>query len=218
MLDAGHTKERSGAISATGKSEYSYNKNIVNLLEKNLLLSGFKKIFQTNRQDSDITLTSRAALANAMHANIFISIHHDSVQPKYLSKWRFDNNVYAYSDRFNGFSVFFSRHNPQARASLYFALLLGSELRKENLKPTMHHAENIPGENRAVVDKVKGVFEYSQLTVLRKANMPALLLECGIIVNRKEEVLLSSSVHQNKLVTALTKAIKNYCQKQAAMT
>ena len=38
--------------------------------------------------------------------------------------------------------------------------------------------------------------------------MPSVLLECGIIVNRDEEILLSNPVYQEMLVLSITRAIE----------
>jgi len=49
------------------------------------------------------------------------------------------------------------------------------------------------------------------LVVLKEANMPAVLFECGIIKNRNEELQLGDQQYQHKLVVALFNAIKLFC-------
>jgi N-acetylmuramoyl-L-alanine amidase len=44
---------------------------------------------------------------------------------------------------------------------------------------------------RELVDATNGVYRYDQLIVLRTTQMPAVLLEAGSIVNRKEELELA---------------------------
>jgi N-acetylmuramoyl-L-alanine amidase len=218
-IDIGHSPSKPGAISARGVSEYTFNRKISELLFQNLTQQGFKETFILNEQNPDMTLNNRAKTLNQKGADLLISIHHDSVQPHYLNQWEFDGENYHYSDRFKGFSVFFSGKNPKAEQSFQLAKVIGNELLQLQLKPTLHHAENIAGENRPLIDSERGVYRFDSLILLKNTKMPAVLVECGVIVNRDEEQLLSKEEHQKKLVIALSKAIiqfatdnsPNYC-------
>lgn len=99
--------------------------------------------------------------------------------------------------------------NAKARESLHFADR-GSILNNGFL-PSLHHAEKIKGENRLLIDKDKGIYRFNQLAML-KGNLPAVLLECGIIVNRDEELALSDDENKEKMVLSILKAIENYCK------
>ena len=66
--------------------------------------------------------------------------------------------------------------------------------------PTLHHAEKIPGEGRKLMDKDLGLYEFDDLIVLKTAAMPAVLLECGVIVNRSEEASLQTPEIQHRIV------------------
>ena len=59
-------------------------------------------------------------------------------------------------------------------------------------------------------DYSRGIYKYNKLVVLKDTDMPAVLFECGIIKNRNEEVQLSNSKYQQKLVDTLFHAIENY--------
>jgi N-acetylmuramoyl-L-alanine amidase len=74
--------------------------------------------------------------------------------------------------------------------------------------PTLHHAETFRGGDKDLVDKTRGIYKYNNLVVLKEANMPAVLFECGIIKNRDEELQLGNRHYQDKLVAALFNAIK----------
>jgi len=47
--------------------------------------------------------------------------------------------------------------------------------------------------------------------VLRQAQMPAVLLEAGSIVNREEELRLASPEHQALISAAATEAVESFC-------
>ena len=78
--------------------------------------------------------------------------------------------------------------------------------------PTLHHAEKIPGEGRNLVDRNLGLYEFDDLVVLKTAAMPAVLLECGVIVNRSEEASLQKPEVQQRIADAAAEAIVKFMQ------
>ena len=68
---------------------------------------------------------------------------------------------------------------------------------KAGFTPSLYHANPVVGKNRPFADKANGVHYFDHLAVLRRAAMPALLFEAGVIVNREEETrMLDRSVRQ----------------------
>lgn len=213
-IDIGHTRKHTGSTSARGVGEYYFNRDLAQQLLAELVQRGYKKIFLINEQEKDITLLERARVANRRQAQLLISIHHDSVQPHYLSTWDYQGKQRAYSDVFKGYSIFYSEKNRFPEKSLDLAHLLGTALLANGFKPSLHHAEKVAGENRDLVDEVKGIYRFDDLVILKKTRLPALLFECGIIVNREEEVFLTHPLNQEKMLMAITTAIENACQQK----
>jgi len=89
---------------------------------------------------------------------------------------------------------------------------LGNELKEGGFTPTMHHAEKIKGENRKLLDKTIGIYEFNDLIVLKSAVMPAILLECGIIVNRMDELLIQSNGFKEEITDKILNAILVYSE------
>ena len=130
-------------------------------------------------------LGRRGPQANGM--DLLISVHHDSVQPRFISVWEFEGMERKYSDRFSGFSLFVSRLNPEVERSLRCASAVGTALRRAGFTPSRYHADPVTGAPRPFADEANGVHYYDHLAVARTAPMPALLVEAGVIVNREEE-------------------------------
>lgn len=211
FIDIGHSRRNSGAMSARGTGEYDFNKTIAELLLSTLQENGFSNAVIINRNGVDINLNSRVEIANRVKGSLLISIQHDSVQPQYISKWIYKGKMYSYSDEYSGYSIFYSDKNVQHRESLHFAKLLGEEMLKHGFTPTLHHAEKIKGENRELVDQKKGIYKFDDLVILKQTRIPAILLECGIIVNRQEELKLRDLAIQSKIVAAIMKSIIAFC-------
>jgi N-acetylmuramoyl-L-alanine amidase len=217
-LDVGHTPEKPGAISARGITEYSFNLNLAKIVLGDLQRRGFTGSFLIEeRGTGKDTLFKRTAFAQEKKAQLYLAIHHDSVQPQYLSAWTFQGKQQFYSDRFHGYSIFYSQKNPFEQASLEFARLLGNGLRAGGFVPTAYHAEKIPGENRQLVDKELGIYRFDDLVVLRTADMPAVLLEAGVIVNREEELRLGEPAYQKKIAAAIGEAVSRFASDAASI-
>jgi N-acetylmuramoyl-L-alanine amidase len=199
-LDIGHTPKRGGAVSARGVSEYEFNRRLVDELKQKLRFSRDIQSFVVNSQGSEISLPKRAEQADQGKADVFLAIHHDSVKESYLKKWEVEGQTRKYCDEYSGYSIFVSAKNTKAMESLAVAKVLGESLLKAGFKPTLHHAAQ---ENRIVLDTEKGIYLFDDLIVLKGAKMPAVLLECGVIVNRDEEQKLNNPQYRNRLIEAI---------------
>lgn len=208
-IDIGHTKNCGGALSARGIYEYYYNQKMACLLLPELIKNGFNKSFIINEDGSDISLIDRTIEAKYRKADLLISIHHDSVKPCNLSTWSYNGGCLYYCDLYKGYSIFVSDNKSNSKSSLLFARLLGTELLNRGFSPTLHHSDPVRGENRKLIDKEKGIYEFNKLVILKIATMPAVLIECGIIKNRDEEKAINSD-YRNKVVKAIVSAIIQY--------
>lgn len=211
VIDIGHSKELPGTISARGKPEFEFNREVAMLLRSALRQAGFVDASAIEHEPSTPTLEERADIAAERGADLLVSVHHDSVQPRYLKDWRIGGEDLQYTDAFQGYSVFFSRRNADPESSEAFARLLGLSMLRHGFTPTLHHAEPIKGENRELADAATGVYFFDDLVVLRTADMPAVLFEVGVIKNRQEEVFLLDSAFRDRMLDAVVYAIDAFC-------
>jgi N-acetylmuramoyl-L-alanine amidase len=206
-LDIGHTPSNGGAVSARGVFEYEFNRRLITELFAQLQSLGFRRSFIINPQGEEIRLTQRSAEANAKNADLFLAIHHDSVKDRFLKTWEVNGKTQKYCDDFHGYSIFFSHKNAKATESFAFASNLGEALLQARFTPTLHH---VAQENRPIIDKEKGIYAFDDLVILKTARMPAVLVECGVIVNRAEEENLNSPAYRKRLVDAMGRAIQDF--------
>jgi len=206
-IDIGHTKNQGGAISARGMSEYVFNERLGRELFNSLQAAHQFQSLLINPSGGDISLVKRAQVANERSADLLIAIHHDSVKDSFLKEWVFGQKPEKYCDDFHGFSIFFSRQNVAAEQSEAFAMQLGEALVKASFAPTLHH---LAQEHRPIIDRVRGIYAFDDLLVLKNAKMPAVLLECGVIVNRNEEEDLNSIEYRARMIAAIESAISAF--------
>ncbi len=212
-IDIGHSPSTVGAVSARGVPEYRFNRNMARLLLAKLQQDNrFKGSFIINETGGDIALSGRPAMAERQGADLFLSIHHDSVYPEQLSQWVYQGKLMDVCDQFSGHSIFYSEKNGSPAESFRFANILGTEMRRAGFTPTLHHANR---GNKVLVDRTKGIYSFNNLVVLKSADIPAVLFECGIIKSSQEEVKLCDPGYQQKMVNALSSAITKYFELQS---
>jgi N-acetylmuramoyl-L-alanine amidase len=214
VLDVGHTVESEGAISSRNVAEFVFNLRLAQRIEEKLRSEGFPetRLLLTEGKATP-SLLRRVAAANDLHANLLLSIHHDSVPNSLLENWEFEGKKSHFSDRFSGYSVYVARGNPDFKTSLAFAELVGKEMKAQGLQYAQQYSQAIMGRYRhPLLNKEAGVYSYDELVVLRSARMPAVLLEAGSIINRDEELKMGSPERQDIISSAVVAAVKDFCE------
>jgi N-acetylmuramoyl-L-alanine amidase len=214
IIDVGHSQKSPGALSARGTNEFDFNLLLARDIHHHLTELGFKRtILLVSEGAQHHSLAARVARANQSGADLFLSIHHDSVPDRMLQKWEYEGTARRYNDQYPGHSIFVSIDNPDYQSSLLFATIVGKELKARGLKYTPHYTDAIMGSRRRLlVDTDAGVYRYDQLIVLRQTHMPAALLEAGSIVNRSEELELEKPERRKLVAAAVGEALDRYCQ------
>jgi N-acetylmuramoyl-L-alanine amidase len=188
--------------------EFEFNLTLARDVLATLHAAGFSRSFLIGESGAPMELHERTATAERAGARVLVSIHHDSVQPRYLDPWTFQGRVREYTTYARGFSLFVSAKNGFFATSKDLAARIGSELRVIGKRPSVHHAEPIEGEDRQVIDAVNGVYPFDDLVVLRSAAMPAVLLEAGVIKHRDEELVVASETFQADVARSITSALE----------
>src|SRR3984957_2930638 len=214
VLDVGHTAASEGATSARNVTEFSFNLRLAQGIEQKLKAEGFSatKLLVTEGKARP-SLFKRVAAANNLPADLFLSIHHDSVPNSMLENWEFEGKKSHFSDRFSGYSVFVSHYNPDFKTSLEFAELVAKEMKAQGFEYARQYTLPIMGRYRhPLLNKETGVYSYDDLVVLKTTQMPAVLLEAGSIINRDEELKMDSDERRDVISGAVATAVKEFCE------
>lgn len=209
-LDTGHTRASPGATSARGVGEWTFNRSLTQTVADSVAARGYPVVL-VNPEGGPISLQERPLLAADSGADLFLSVHHDSVQPQYLSSWMWQGQRRLYSDRFDGFSLFVSGKSVRSETSRRFAEAIADGLLRRALTPTLHHAEPIKGENRPLLDSPRGLYQFDDLVVLKTSPIPAVLLEAGVIVHRTAELRVQTPAYRQAVADAVADAVVALC-------
>lgn len=193
-VDVGHSLAKPGSTSASGRSEFDYNRALAQDVIAQLAGAGITTRAIGLNGEMDV-LTARTQAAKG--ADLFLSIHHDSVQPQYL----------PVADRFAGYGVFASRKNLDPETSLRCSIAIADRMLAIGRTPSLHHAEPIKGENRPLADARRGVYWFDDLVVLKTAAQPAVLVEAAIIVNPAEDRMISDAGNRKLVASAIATGV-----------
>lgn len=169
-------------------------------------------------------LYSRIATANEKHAGLFISIHHDSVQEQHLLRTE-DGKIIDVKDDFKqqfdpGYSIYIASDPKYPNTelnyldSLKFARIFAKKMQSIRRKPSTYHEEKTGQRNYLSIDLPLGIYNSNTiLAVLRNANMPAVLIETGVIVDVEDEAVISSQSFKDQFAMMLAESIDEFfCQ------
>lgn len=199
-VDAGHTVEAPGAISARGRSELEFNLDLARKVAEALRAVGLRATL-VNADGRIGSLEARPAAVP--EADFFLSIHHDSTHASELQSWEWMGTPQTFTDRWAGHSMFVSTRNPDFATSVLCARAVGARLQRAGFTPTDKNARR-----RAWVDAEHAVHGFDDLVVLYRARQPAMLFEAGVLKHRDEELLLRDEARQARMAAEIATGLK----------
>lgn len=221
VIDAGH-----GGVKPGAAGKFSLEKNVA--LEVALKL-GKKfeaqmpgvKIIQTRKTDVDVDWYRRAEIANDAKADIFISIHCNSM-PKGNHTTRGTETFVGAYRRINEMDAGLKENAEIINDKNYKKykeediVMAPEELIKLSMYKALYRAKSLSlaklvQKNYTELNKRvnRGVKEQG-LLILQRAAMPSILTEIGFISNPEEEKYINSDEGQEEIVNAIFKAVQQY--------
>lgn len=215
VIDPGHGGKDPGAVSTDGKlEEKNVTLQVSRRLKKRLeeRVPGIKVVL-TRDDDSFMTLSQRTAMANALNADLFISIHCNSyadssaygLETYYLSKAG-SKRAMRVAARENGIPV--SRMN-DVEATLLDLLMTSKKCESQKLAKAVHRSLARATSGRTNSSRDRGV-KRGPLYVLLGATMPAILVECGYISNSRDRTKLSGRPYLDTIARGIATGAHKY--------
>ena len=229
VIDPGHGGHDSGCVSRDKKT---HEKNIALDIAKRFAGKISKaypdvSVILTRDDDTFVTLSGRADIANDNHADLFISIHIDAqaggtnasgfsihclgqsskpgndLYDKNLDLCRRENSVILleedYSTKYQGFDP------SDVQSYIFFSLIQNS-----NLERSLQFADDVhKAMKKGPVTHSRGVWQ-SPFWVLWRTTMPAVLVECGFISNPQDLAVFRSEKGRDGIAGNLFRAFSAY--------
>ena len=213
VIDAGHGGDNVGALSYQGVYEKSITLAVALELKRQLELFCDAKVILTREGDKSLSLEQRVAVANSAQADLFISLH---------------ANI-AFNDTAKGAEVLVlsaeAMKNESKKLTYRYVPQEGRLANASDdaaaavVKEMMQHGGHVEAREMGafLLERLKlhakvttrGVKE-GVFSVLKGAEMAAMVIEMGFLSNPDEAKLLADSVHQGKLARSLALSVVEY--------
>src|SRR6202171_3355647 len=215
-VDAGHGGEDPGAIGHGGTREKDVTLAIARALAERINAEAGMHAVLTRDRDELLDLRDRIGRAKAARADLFISVHADSIRDRSVS----------------GASVYvLSVHGASSEAARWLAerenaadLVAGARRDDQGvLEPVLIDAAQSgiigvsAGAAERVVNALEGVGEMRKaqvqragFVVLKSRDIPSMLVETAYISNPAEERRLRSAREQARLADAIARGVRSY--------
>jgi N-acetylmuramoyl-L-alanine amidase len=210
VIDAGHGGSDPGAIAVSGDvKEKDLALALARELRDALVERGRVRVAMTRDDDRYLTLDERAAVAQRLSGNLFVSLHMDSA-PNPLARGA---SVYSLSDVASDaeaarFAVMENRGQAADRADGSVRSMLSDLAMRDQMGASADFAARLIGKSAGRLELRPEPHRFAAFHVLRRADTPAVLFEAGYISNVDDEALLRSPEYRAKLVLALAQAIE----------
>jgi N-acetylmuramoyl-L-alanine amidase len=216
-IDAGHGGEDPGAIGKNGTRE----KDVVLAIARELAVKinaepGMKAVL-TRNGDYFVPLRDRMRRARAQQADLFVSIHADSIRDRRID----GSSVYILSQR--GATDEASRWLAEREnasdliggVSLddkddVLASVLLDLSQSASLSASQVAAERVLRQLNRVGEVRKPQVQQARFMVLKSPDIPSMLVETAYISNPQEESRLRAHPHQAKLAAAIHQGVHDY--------
>jgi N-acetylmuramoyl-L-alanine amidase len=220
VIDPGHGGIDPGATGQRGLEEKDVTLDIARRLRDKLTLSGDYRVLLTREQDRKVFLKERVAFAKTNHADLFISIHINSLPAgsesvNYLETYYFgphtDQRSLDLAEKENRDSDYVMGDFREVIARI------GDTLKTEESKELAssihtHLFNDLKRINHGLIDAGS---KTAPFMVLLGVEVPSVLVEISCISNRAEETRLSRPEYRDSVADFLEAGIVEYLQRRA---
>lgn len=220
VIDAGHGGEDPGASGPAGTHEKDVTLAIAQALAARLNERAGMRAVLTRNSDHFVPLRERMDRGRAAHADLFVSIHADSVRDRSIA----GASVYTLSDRGASSEAARWLADRENAADLKGGVSLAdvnqnlaSVLLDLSQAATMGASVEAADEILSALDTVgavrKKIVQHAGFVVLKSPDLPSMLIETAYISNPAEEQNLRSGAYQARLARAIESGVVAYFQR-----
>ncbi|MCQ0986181.1 N-acetylmuramoyl-L-alanine amidase [Jiella marina] len=217
VIDPGHGGDDNGAVSKSGTHEKDINLENARVLQDVLEDYPNVEVKLTRHGDRFISLDDRAALARRLGADLFLSIHADSIRYKTLR----GATVYTLSDEASdelsrqiaaseNAADRFAPEGWEANEPEVFDILLDLT-RRETVSFSEHFAAALVSDlSRRKIELIKNPKRSAGFRVLKAPDVPSVLIEMGFLSNEEDEKLLKDESWRRQFASAVASAVVGF--------
>jgi len=222
VIDPGHGGEDGGARGVGGSTEKDVTLAFSQLLAEKLRAAGRYDVYLTREKDAFLRLDERVRIARQHDADLFISVHADTIRHKNIrgatvytvSDTASDADAQALADRENLADRLGGIEIPDENHEV--ADILVDLIRRETHAFSVSFARTLVGELAETVSLINNPHRFAGFRVLRAPDVPSVLIELGYLSNEKDEALLLDPEWRAKAAGSIASAISQFAASRAA--
>lgn len=231
VIDPGHGGIDTGATGSNGTLEKAVALDFGQLLKRKLEEGGRYDVYMTRESDMFIPLRERVQIARSHNADLFVSVHADSVR---IGKNEVRGaSVYTLSEKASD-AVAAELAERENRSDVIAGIDLSQEpsavtdilidlARRETKNFSIFFARNLVEELQSAAKVIKNPHRSAGFRVLEAHDMPSALVELGYLSNKLDEKLLTSEEWRERMSSAIASAVDRFfgprlVQRQGART
>ena len=223
VIDPGHGGIDGGARGVSGTVEKSITLAFAIELKKKLEAVGNIRIFLTRDSDKFLRLRERVAIARQYDADLFISVHADTIRFRgvrgatvyTVSEKASDDVAQAIANNEN-LADQLAGITPEETSHEVTDILLDL-LRRETQTFSIRFARSLVGEMSDSMEMIKNPHRFAGFQVLTAPDVPSVLLELGYLSNPKDEALLRDPKWREKAGNSIVSAVIKYAEAHSGM-
>jgi len=216
VIDSGHGGVDPGTIGISGIYEKHVTLAMARELKKQLEATGRFKAVLTRDRDIFIRLRDRVQKSRDAKAELFISIHADTVKnPKIkgpavytLSEKASDKEAHELAEKENKADLIAGVD--LTNESLEVTNILIDLAQRESMNQSARFAKNLITQLKRKTQVLRNTHRFAGFAVLKAPDVPSVLLELGFLSNPSDEKALRSSEYRARLASAVVKAAEGY--------
>ena len=221
VLDPGHGGVDPGTVGVTGSYEKHITLAVAKAAKKVMEASGRYRVVLTRTRDVYVRLRDRFEIAHNNKAEMFISLHADSIGSRKIR----GGSIYTLSDRASD-----KEAEDLAKKENKSDIIAGADLsgyasevsrvlidlaQNDTNRESWHLAKMLVGELKKNIKLLRTSHRYAGFAVLKSPNVPSALIELGYLSNRTDEKNLKSPRYRKGIGQALLRAADRYFARKA---
>ncbi|MBP2239332.1 N-acetylmuramoyl-L-alanine amidase [Sinorhizobium kostiense] len=222
-VDPGHGGIDTGAIGTASKiEEKQVTLDFARVLVETLSREAGVEAFLTRERDEFLSLPQRVQIARQRNANLFISVHADTLKQKDIR----GATVYTISDKASDHlaAELAARENlsdeiagmPFESEPPEVADILIDLTRRETQAFSINLARSVVSSFEGQIQLINNPHRYAGFRVLQAPDVPSVLLELGFLSNTEDEKLLLDPEWRKKVSGLIASAVQRYRQAAVA--
>ncbi len=221
-IDPGHGGVDPGAIGVRGTREKRVTLSHALALARKLRASGRYRVVLTRARDVFVPLRTRVAIARRRAADLFISLHADSIPRSSVR----GASIYTLSERASDRQAarLAAKEN---KADLIAGIDLNEQTsdvasflidlaQRQTMNDSADFARLLTNEIGKVRPLLRNTHRFAGFAVLKAPDVPSVLVELGYLSNPSDERRLNQRRERDRVVAAIARAIDRYFARQQA--